>query len=102
MTKEARMTNDETLVLRASSFPLFLLFSGSPDSREDQVQRSCFQPQLSCVSLWLRNCAGNHSQKMFCFPRFLFASTDALQKLLLRNRVVSLDIVCANAGSDTH
>jgi hypothetical protein len=66
------------------------------------MQFPCFKPERSGLGFQFRHSPNDHSKEMLGFARFLPARSNAFQKFLFGNCVVSFDVVSANAsaGSD--
>ncbi len=66
------------------------------------MQFPCFKPEHSSLWFQFRHCPDGHPKKMLGFARFLPASSNAFQKFLFGNCVVSFDVVSANTSAGSN
>src|SRR4030095_12223755 len=66
------------------------------------MQFPCFKPERSSLWFQLRHCPNGHPKEMLGFARFLPASSNAFQKFLFGNCVVSFDVVSANTSAGSN
>src|SRR6266550_5331761 len=66
------------------------------------MQFPCFKPERSSLWFQFRHCPNGHPKEMLGFARFLPASSNAFQKFLFGNCVVSFDVVSANTSAGSN
>src|SRR5262245_20871421 len=94
MSKESRRINDRT---RLAPCGLLLLGEFSEDRGEDQEQFVRLFPKDASL-LGLSQLSGrNHPQPVLGFSRLFLTGTDFLAKLLARDGIIRLAVVCTDA-----
>ena len=66
------------------------------------MQFPCFKPERSSLRFQFRHCPNGHPKEMLGFARFLPASSNAFQKFLFGDCVISFDVVSANTSAGSN
>src|SRR5439155_14246463 len=76
----------------------FLLSASlSVDAGEDQMQFLRLTEQLTRLGRKGGLRSGDYAKKILCFFRFFYAASDGVSKVLSRDALVSLAIICTDA-----